>query len=83
MRLYEFTQEEQYLDDAKQIYEWLSSILYDSTTGSVSDNISEGVVSGGALSYNQGTFLGAAHMLYTFTGDERYLIEAKRAAESR
>lgn len=81
LRLYEFTQEEQYLDDAKQIYEWLSSILYDSTTGSVSDNISEGVVSGGALSYNQGTFLGAAHMLYTFTGDERYLIEAKRAAE--
>ena len=81
LRLYQFTQEEKYLDDAKMIYEWLSSTLYDSTTGSVADNMNGGVISGGALSYNQGTFLGSAHMLYTFTGDKRYLIEAMRAAE--
>ena len=43
--------------------------------------MANGVIAGGALSYNQGTFLGSAHMLYTFTGDRRYLIEAMRAAE--
>lgn len=81
LRLYEFTQEEQYLDQAKMIYEWLSSTLYDSETGSVADNMKNGVINGGALSYNQGTFIGSAHMLYNFTGDKRYLIEAMRAAE--
>lgn len=81
LRLYEFTQEERYLDDAKQIFEWLSSMLYDSETGAVADKIQEGVIIGGALSYNQGTFIGSAHMLYNFTGDKRYLIEAMRAAE--
>ena len=81
LRLYEFTQDEKYLDDAKMIYEWLSSTLYTPETGAVADNMANGVISGGALSYNQGTFLGSAHMLYTFTGDRRYLIEAMRAAE--
>ena len=81
LRLYEFTQEEKYLDQAKMIYEWLSSTLYDSETGSVADNMKNGVINGGALSYNQGTFIGSAHMLYNFTGDKRYLIEAMRAAE--
>lgn len=81
LRLYEFTQDEKYLDDAKMIYEWLSSTLYTPETGAVADNMANGVIAGGALSYNQGTFLGSAHMLYTFTGDRRYLIEAMRAAE--
>ena len=81
LRLYEFTQEEQYLDQARMIYEWLSSTLYDSETGSVADNMKNGVISGVPLSYNQGTFIGSAHMLYNFTGDRRYLIEAMRAAE--
>ena len=63
LRLYEFTQEEKYLDQAKMIYEWLSSTLYDSETGSVADNMKNGVINGGALSYNQGTFIGSAHAL--------------------
>lgn len=80
MHLYNMTGDEKYLADAKMIYEWLSSTLYNPETGSVSDNMKNGVINGGALSYNQGTFLGAAHLLYTATGDSRYIREAMRAA---
>ena len=81
MRLYEFTRDEKYLDDAKRIYGWLSATLYNSSTGAVADNMSGGNVNGGALSYNQGTFMGAAHMLYKATGDLKYKTEAVKAAE--
>lgn len=84
MRLYEFSTDEQekakYLADATKVYEWLSSTLYNPETGAVADNMANGNIGGGALSYNQGTFLGAAHLLYKATGDQRYLIEAMRAA---
>ena len=81
MRLYEFTRDEKYLDDAKRIYGWLSATLYNSSTGAVADNMSGGNVNGGALSYNQGTFMGAAHLLYKATGDLKYKTEAVKAAE--
>lgn len=80
MRLYNFTDDAKYLEDAKRIYEWLSSVLYNPETGAVSDNICNGSIGGGALSYNQGTFIGAAHLLYTATGDIKYKTEAMRAA---
>jgi len=34
----------------------------------------------GALTYNQGTFMGAAHELYKATGDAKYMTDAARAA---
>lgn len=80
MRLYNFTQDGKYLEDAKRIYEWLSSVLYNPETGAVTDNICNGKKDGGALSYNQGTFMGAAHLLYTATGDIKYITEAIRSA---
>lgn len=69
-----------YLADTKRIYNWLSSTLYNPLTGAVADNMSRGVIGGGALTYNQGTFLGAAHELYKATGDAKYMVEAARAA---
>ena len=33
-----------------------------------------------SLSYNQGTFLGAAYELYKITGEESYLKDARKAA---
>lgn len=71
---------EQYLADAKKIYNWLSSTLYNPLTGAVSDNMSNGTINGGALTYNQGTFLGGAHELFKATGDTMYLTAAARAA---
>lgn len=80
MRLYGFTSEQKYMDDAVKIYGWLSENLYNSSTGMVADNMAGGKVNGGALSYNQGTFMGAAHLLYKATKDSRYLAEAMKAA---
>lgn len=80
MRLYGFTSEQKYLDDAVKIYGWLSENLYNQSTGMVADNMAGGKVNGGALSYNQGTFMGAAHLLYKATKDSRYLAEAMKAA---
>ena len=80
MRLYGFTSEQKYLDDAVKIYGWLSENLYNPSTGMVADNMAGGKVNGGALSYNQGTFMGAAHLLYKATKDSRYLAEAMKAA---
>ncbi|MFQ7502935.1 MAG: glycoside hydrolase family 76 protein [Alistipes finegoldii] len=71
---------DQYLADAKKIYNWLSSTLYNPLTGAVSDNMKNGVINGGALTYNQGTFMGAAHELYKATGDAKYMTDAARAA---
>lgn len=63
----EGAERDQYLADAKKIYNWLSSTLYNPLTGAVSDNMKNGVINGGALTYNQGTFMGAAHELYKAT----------------
>ena len=76
----EGAERDQYLADAKKIYNWLSSTLYNPLTGAVSDNMKNGVINGGALTYNQGTFMGAAHELYKATGDESYLKDAQRTA---
>lgn len=71
---------EQYLADAVKVYGWLSATLYNPETGAVSDNMKGGVINGGPLTYNQGTFLGAAYELYKATGDAKYMVEAARAA---
>lgn len=70
---------EQYLADAIKVYNWLRSTLYDPETGAVADHMMDGVVSGGPLTYNQGTFLGAAYELYKATGKPIYMVEAARA----
>ena len=71
--------QEKLLDDARKIYNWLSSTLYNPQTGGVADLMKDGQVQGGTLTYNQGTFIGAAHELYKVTKDEKYLTEAIKA----
>jgi predicted alpha-1,6-mannanase (GH76 family) len=53
-----------YLNKANAIYNWERSVLFNASTGIIADNIgTNGVVNGGATTYNQGTFIGAAHFL--------------------
>lgn len=80
-KLYRLTQEEQYLADAKRIYAWLSSTLFNPETGAVADNMAGGTAQGIPLSYNQGTFLGGAHLLFQITGDKKYLRDALKACD--
>jgi predicted alpha-1,6-mannanase (GH76 family) len=62
--LHQATKEEAYLTKAKELFAWLRATLFDPTTGRVSDNIQlGGRVNRRAFTYNQGTFVGAAHLL--------------------
>lgn len=74
---------EQYLTEAKKIYHWLKAILFDQETGAVADNMAlDGTINTKWIfTYNQGTFLGAAHELYKITGDKQYLADAVKAAD--
>lgn len=69
-----------YLDEAIKIYTWLRDHLYNPADGGVRDNMNRrGEISPAIYTYNQGTFIGAAHELYKITGDKQYLAEAAKA----
>lgn len=71
-----------YLDEAMKIYSWLRENLYDQTDGKVRDNMNAtGIISRAVYTYNQGTFIGAAHELYKITGNKQYLTDATKAAD--
>ncbi|HEX2750975.1 MAG TPA: glycoside hydrolase family 76 protein, partial [Verrucomicrobiales bacterium] len=62
--LHKATGEEAYLTKAKELFLWERKTLFDPATGRVFDNINiNGRVSRFALTYNQGTFVGAANLL--------------------
>ena len=71
-----------YLNFAKEVYNWMTAYLCDTSTGQVYDNL--GIRDDGtpgdpdkvALSYNQGTFMASALALYNATGEEEYLRNA-------
>ncbi len=62
--LYQIYGDTNYLAKSEGIYVWERATLFDTNTGAVSDSIrSSGRVRGAALTYNQGTFVGAANLL--------------------
>ncbi|MGQ8336936.1 glycoside hydrolase family 76 protein [Sunxiuqinia sp. A32] len=71
-----------YLDEATKIYSWLRKNLYVEAEGKVYDNMNgRGGLGKAIFTYNQGTFIGAAHELYKITGDKQYLEDAKKASD--
>ena len=71
-----------YLTKAEGLYSWLKKTLRDRATGQVWDSVSPGAngaaasVNRVALTYNQGTFIGAADLLYQATRDRTYYRDA-------
>lgn len=62
--LYQIYGDTNYLAKAEQIYQWERATLFDTNNGAVYDNIDrEGHLATFNLTYNQGTFLGAANFL--------------------
>jgi predicted alpha-1,6-mannanase (GH76 family) len=58
------TKDSAYTTKAKELFLWERATLFDAKTGRVADNIHKsGKVSSFALTYNQGTFVGAANLL--------------------
>lgn len=84
--LAEATGDKTYYDKAIGLYNWSKIHLFDASTGKVNDNIDldkrTGRVKTGTWSstYNQGTYLGAAVMLYNYTKDASYLADAEKIA---
>ncbi|MDB6130385.1 MAG: hypothetical protein JWM04_1492, partial [Verrucomicrobiales bacterium] len=72
--LYQILGDKSYLDKAKEAYAWERKNLFEESTGLIHDSMrADGQVRGGALTYNQGTFIGAANFLASLTGDKSYL----------
>lgn len=79
--LYQITEDQTYLTRAKQIYQWQIDTLYQEN-GAVYDSISlNGEYNTWCSTYNQGTFIGASHLLYKITGEQAYLDRAVKAAD--
>jgi len=75
-----------YYDKAIALYTWSKVYLFDAATGKLNDNVDldkktgQLKVSTWSSTYNQGTYLGAAVMLYKYTKEASYLSEAQRIA---
>ena len=82
VRLYEVTKDADYLEWSKKIYDWEKEHLFNPATGAVYDalNGNTGELNKVTLSYNSGTFTGAAYHLFKVTGDETYLNDARKCA---
>jgi predicted alpha-1,6-mannanase (GH76 family) len=75
--LYNITGDAGYLQKAQMIHAWNRAVLFNPSSGAVYDNIgTNGVVDTVALTYNQGTFIGAANFLYRATGLPQYYQDA-------
>lgn len=77
------TGDSSYYDKAIKLYKWSKGTLLEPASGKVNDSYD---VAGGKVgnswssTYNQGTYLGAAVMLYNYTKDPSYLLDAQRIA---
>ncbi|MCW9706479.1 glycoside hydrolase family 76 protein [Fodinibius salsisoli] len=81
MRLYHITDESEYLKKAKNIYRWSRRNLFQEASGRVADHkVGEDPPGFEDYTYNQGTAIGAAVMLYEETGKQQYLDDAILAA---
>lgn len=81
LKLYNATQDVQYLEKAKEIYAWTKANLQDPLDYLYFDNIKlDGSRGTTKFSYNSGQMLQAAALLYSATEDEAYLTDAKNVA---
>ncbi len=68
---------QEYIDEAQKIYNWERQYLWNPEDGAIYDNMNEdGSIGRFSLSYNQGTFIGAAVEIYRFTGDKTLIDDA-------
>ncbi len=81
-RLYETTQDGEWLERAKRVYDWTHEKLMDPSDNVYWDNISnEGNITNWKFTYNTGSMISAGVKLYEITKEERYLNEAKASAK--
>ena len=82
MYLYQATGDVNYRNKAKMIIDWMVSKLYDSGSGEVKGAMnSAGVITEGARTYTQGTFVGACSMLHSSYPSGNYKSMAAKAMD--
>lgn len=86
--LYNITKDPDYLDKARNVYDWSRPVFFDAKDGKVADNMHYNHLFKNSMDidwttqlYNQGTFIGSAVMLYKATQEERFLQDAILAAD--
>lgn len=87
IQLYNITGCTKYLEKAQNLYSWVKTNLFDKESGQVYDHKrvdkerGEESVIRWTFTYNQGTFIGAAHALYKAQkiSDDRIIEDAKKA----
>lgn len=68
---------EEYLNEAMSIYRWERKYLWNAENGAIYDNMNnKGQLGRFSLSYNQGTFIGAAVELFKLTGENSLIDDA-------
>jgi predicted alpha-1,6-mannanase (GH76 family) len=82
-KLYQDLHDKSYLSKALSLYRWMRRYLFNAKTGEVYDSVvSSGrgmAVLPGRFTYNQGTFIGSADLLYGLTGRQQYYSDALHA----
>jgi hypothetical protein len=82
LQLYRLTGNTQYLQFAEMAYEWVRHCLLE-PSGLYGDHVNpQGILEPMVWSYNQGTMIGAATMLYQATGIPAYLTQARQTANA-
>lgn len=83
VKLYQATNDAEYLAKAREIYDWTKATLQDPGDHLYFDNIKlDGTRGTTKFSYNSGQMIQAATLLYNATGEEQFLTDAKEVAEA-
>lgn len=83
LKLFGATGDSTYFEKGRRLYEWTQTTLQDTTDFLYFDNISlDGTISKAKYAYNSGQMMQSAALLYKLTGNEDYLKDAQRIAQS-
>ncbi|MEZ0610336.1 glycoside hydrolase family 76 protein [Fibrella sp. WM1] len=81
LKLYQGTKDPYYLQWGQKFYNWMHASLLDSTGVYANDRKATGALNRVFYTYNSGSMLEAAVLLYQFTGDKQYLNQAEQLAK--
>ena len=84
MKLYNATNDDKYLNTAKELYTWTKDNLQDPGDYLYFDNkrVDDGSLGTAKFSYNSGQMLQAAVLLYNATNNEAYITDARNLADA-
>ncbi len=81
LKIYQGSKDKYYLEQGKRFYSWMYNTLRDSTTGIIVNDVKlDGKKNRVFWTYNTGSLIEAAIILYNATGNKLYLQQAKQLA---